>query len=280
VHHSITANEYRDFRSFLESATGITLGENKHYLVMSRLQQLLEERGLANIRELLINLRCDQRGELHNRVIEAMTTNETLWFRDTHPYAILKNLILPQLASLGTRRVIIWSAACSTGQEPYSISMTVEEFLDNHPGAFSRGVAILASDISPRILEEARLAIYDISGITRGLSEDRRRRFTLPITTKTGPAWEIHPKIRSRVTFREVNLNQPFTGIGRFDIIFCRNVLIYFSAELRQNIIKRLSSALNPKGWLMLGASESIAGLADNFEMVHAERSIVYRLKK
>lgn len=277
--YSITGDEYRAFRGFLEKATGINLGENKHYLVTSRLQHLLEEHGLANIHALLAHLQREPHGELQNQVIDAMTTNETLWFRDIHPYTVLKNLILPELASSGTRHIMIWSAACSTGQEPYSISMTVAEFLDNHPGSFVRGVSILASDISARILEDARRAIYDIASVTRGLSEERRRRFMNPITTNNGPAWEVRPEIRSRITFREINLNQPFTGIGRCDIIFCRNVLIYFSEELKRIIIKRLSGALNPKGWLILGASESITGLADNFEMIRAERSILYRMK-
>ncbi|CAK0765468.1 Chemotaxis protein methyltransferase Cher2 [Gammaproteobacteria bacterium] len=278
MQHPISEEEYRDFRSFLEEATGILLGDNKHYLVTSRLHRLLDEHGLSDVGELLVRLRRERHGELRNRVIEAMTTNETLWFRDIHPYEILKNLILPELVRTGVRRVTVWSAACSSGQEPYSISMVVDEFLATHPGTLSGGVSILATDISTRVLNEARRAIYDTTSVARGLSEERRKRFMTPVQVKTGQAWEVRPEIRSRVTFREINLTQPLTGMGRFDVIFCRNVLIYFSSDLKRALLTRLAGALNPGGWLILGASESIAGVSDTFEMVRAERSVVYRI--
>ncbi|CAK0761085.1 Chemotaxis protein methyltransferase Cher2 [Gammaproteobacteria bacterium] len=277
MQQSVTEEEYRDFRSFLEDATGILLGDNKHYLVTSRLHRLLEEYALPNVGELMVRLRRERHGDLRNRVIEAMTTNETLWFRDIHPYEILKNLILPELARTGMRRAAIWSAACSTGQEPYSISMVVDDFVSTHPGALSGGASILATDISTRVLNEARRAVYDATSVARGLSEERRKRFMNPVTTKSGPAWEVRPEIRARVNFRELNLTQPLVGIGRFDVIFCRNVLIYFSSDLKRALIARLAGALNPRGWLILGASESIAGISDTFEMVRAERSVVYR---
>ncbi|CAK0772580.1 Chemotaxis protein methyltransferase Cher2 [Gammaproteobacteria bacterium] len=275
--YPITEEEYRNFRGFLEEATGILLGDNKHYLVASRLHRLLEEQRLSNIGELLVRLHRERHGELRGRIIEAMTTNETLWFRDIHPYEILKNLILPELANIGNRRVTVWSSACSSGQEPYSISIVAEEFLSRRSGALSGGVSILATDISTRVLNEARNAIYDPTSITRGLSEERRKRFMIPITTKTGQAWEVRPEIRARVTFREFNLTEPLLGIGRFDIIFCRNVLIYFSSEFKRTLLSRFTGVLNPGGWLVLGASESIAGISENFEMIRAERSVVYR---
>lgn len=254
------------------------LGDNKHYLVTSRLHRLLEEQQLSNIGELLSRLRRERYGELRNRVIDAMTTNETLWFRDFHPYEILKNLILPELANSGLRRVAIWSSACSTGQEPYSISMAIDEFLTIRPGVFAGGVSILATDISGRVLNEARNGIYDTTSVARGLSEERRKRFMIPIKLTTGQAWEVRPEIRARVTFREYNLTEPFIGIGRFDIIFCRNVLIYFSSDIKRTLLNRFVGVLNPRGWLMLGASESIAGISENFKMMSAERSVVYRL--
>ena len=278
VQQSISEEEYRDFRSFLENATGILLGDSKHYLVTSRLHRLLEEQALSSIGELMTRLRLERQGELRSRVIEAMTTNETLWFRDTHPYEILKNIILPDLVNTGARRIAIWSAACSTGQEPYSISMVVDEFLSTRPGTLSGGVSILATDISTRVLNEARRAVYDATSLARGLSEERRKRFMTPAEPKTELTWEIRPEIRARVTFREINLTQPLVGMGRFDIIFCRNVLIYFSSDLKRALIARLAGVLNPGGWLILGASESIAGVSETFEMVRAERSVVYRI--
>ncbi len=277
VQRHISDDDYRDFRRFLEEASGILLGDNKHYLVSSRLHRLLEENGLTSVGELLIRLRRERRGELCNRVIEAMTTNETLWFRDTHPYEILKDVILPEFERTGARRLAVWSAACATGQEPYSISMIVEEYLATHPRALPNGVSILATDISSKVLNEARRAVYDAVSVARGLSPERRARFMTPVTTSAGQSWEIRPEIRARVTFREINLTQPLAGIGRFDIIFCRNVLIYFSTELKQTLLGRIHGALNPCGWLILGASEAVAGVSENFEMVRAARSVVYR---
>ncbi len=277
MQRQISEADYRDFQRFLEEASGILLGENRHYLVASRLHRLLEECGLPSVGDLLVRLRREGRGELYNRTVDAMTTNETLWFRDIHPYEMLKDVILPEFVRGEARRLAVWSAACATGQEPYSISMVVEEFLSNHPRALPNGVSILATDISGRVLDEARRGVYDAVTLARGLSPERRERFMRPVTTKTGQAWEIRPEVRSRVTFREINLIQPLIGIGRFDILFCRNILIYFSSDLKRTLLSRLHGALNPKGYLILGASESIAGVSDHFTMVHAGRSVMYR---
>ncbi|CAK0750256.1 Chemotaxis protein methyltransferase Cher2 [Gammaproteobacteria bacterium] len=273
----IREEEYRNFRRFLEESTGILLGDNKHYLVASRLHRLLEEHQVSSISELLTRLREDRQGSLRIRVVEAMTTNETQWFRDVYPYEILKNLIFPELVRVGARQARIWSAACSTGQEPYSISMVAEEFLAKNTSALPGGVSILATDLSSKAIHEARRAIYNTGSVARGLSEERRRRFLIPAQENGRQVWEVRPEIRSRVTFREINLIQPWTGIGRFDVVFCRNVLIYFSAELKQNLLSRLAGALNAEGWLLLGASESIAGVTDSLKMIRAERSVVYR---
>ncbi len=286
----ISDQEYRDFRIFLENATGILLGDAKHYLVSSRLHRILEERQLSNIADLLALIKQDRGGELRNRVIEAMTTNETLWFRDGYPYDTLRNLILPELAKGGPRRINMWSAACSSGQEPYSISMTVEEFLASRPGSLPGGVTILATDISTRVLQEARQGVYDATSLARGLSDERRSRFMIPVDPRAAlpsynrrfpdnPLWEVRGEIKNRVNFRELNLTQNLGSVGRFDVVFCRNVLIYFSMDLKRSLLAKLAGVLNPGGWLFLGSSESLAGMSDSFEMVRADRGVVYRVR-
>ena len=250
------------------------LGDNKHYLVMSRLGRLLTEEKIPDLGELVRRLKSASGRRLREQVIEAMTTNETFWFRDTFPFDILKEVIFPDLAARRARKVRIWSAACSSGQEPYSISMTVQEYLAANPGRLGE-VEIVATDISPAILEEAKTARYDALAVARGLSEERRARFFVPF----GRDWKVKPEITGRVKFSPLNLLQSYTLLGRFDVIFCRNVLIYFSTESKRDILARMARALNPGGYLFLGSSESITQYSDEFEMVKARRGSVYRVK-
>lgn len=269
---SFSAAEYKNFQEFLEKACGIVLGENKHYLVSSRLSRLKREHGVNSLQELVDRLNAPGSSQLKTRVIEAMTTNETLWFRDTYPFDVLSKTIFPEFREQKKNSLRIWSAACSSGQEPYSISMVADEYALHNPGF---RVDVVATDISQSILTEAREAKYDALALARGLSEERKQRYFSPI----GHHWQVNANIRSRVGFRECNLMQSYTALGKFDVIFCRNVLIYFSAASKADIIKRMAAALNPRGFLMLGASESIAQYSDAFEMVRASTGVVYRLK-
>lgn len=269
---TFTPEEYKSFQQFLEQACGIVLGENKHYLVTSRLSRLKREHGLNSLQELVDRLKAPGSSQLKTRVIEAMTTNETLWFRDTYPFEVLSKTIFSEFREQKKNNIRIWSAACSSGQEPYSISMVADEFAMHNLGF---KVDVVATDISQSILNEAREAKYDPLALARGLSEERKQRYFSPI----GNHWQVNANIRSRVSFRECNLMQSYAMLGKFDVIFCRNVLIYFSAESKADILKRMAAALNPRGFLLLGASESIAQYSDAFEMVRASSGVVYRLK-
>lgn len=271
----ISPEEYRDFSTFLEKACGIVLGENKQYLVSSRLSRVMLEFKLHSFGDLVAAIKRDAQTPLRNRIVEAMTTNETSWFRDNHPFVTLKEHIFPELGRMRRNPIRIWSAACSSGQEPYSISMAVHEFQMSNPGVMSGEVTIVATDISPAIVNQARTGRYDALSMARGLSLERKQRYF----RKEGDMMEIIPAVRTRVQFRELNLLQSYALLGRFDIIFCRNVLIYFSSDSKRDILERLARSLNPGGYLFLGGSESITGLSEAFEMVRHPGGVVYRVK-
>ena len=272
---ALSTQDYEAFRSFLEDACGIVLGDNKHYLVVSRLSRLMADEGVATLGELVAHVKDGRNRQLRERIVEAMTTNETFWFRDTFPFDILKDLILPDLAERRVRSPRIWSAACSSGQEPYSISMTVQEYLASRPGSLT-DVQISATDISPTILNEAKQGIYDSLALARGLSLERKQRF---FVQQRDGYWQARPEIRNRVRFSQANLLQSYSLLGRFDVIFCRNVLIYFSSESKADILARMARVLNPGGYLFLGSSESITQYSDEFELVRCPRGSVYRVK-
>lgn len=271
----ITPQEYESFKSFLQEACGILLGENKQYLVKSRLRRIMEEHKLSTLNELLERIKHSRRSNLREVVIDAMTTNETLWFRDNHPFRILQERLLPEFADRKTSQSLrIWSAAASTGQEPYSVAMIIEEFRRQRPGKL-RDVKITATDISKSVLEVARRGEYEMIAIGRGLSPERQKQFFTPATNGS---WQIKPNIKAMVEFREMNLLERYM-LGKFDIVLCRNVLIYFSAELKKDILTRIHATLNPGGYLILGASESLSGLPHLYEMVHCSPGIIYRKK-
>ncbi len=276
---SIRSDDYEAFRLFLEEACGILLGKDKHYLVQSRLGKLVRENGGGSLGELVGKLRRErQGGVLRERVIEAMTTNETFWFRDKHPFSILEDTVLPALSEGRSRSVRIWSAACSTGQEPYSISMVIQQYLSRNPGKLT-DVQITATDISTAVLEEAKAAYYDPMQLSRGLPDELKQRYFLRDTTHWEERWQVREEIRRRVRFTVANLQGSYAGLGKFDIIFCRNVLIYFSSESKKDILSRMADTLNPEGYLFLGASESISQYSEAFDMVRCPRGVVYRKK-
>jgi len=263
------------FRDFLEQQCGIVLGDNKQYLVKSRLAPLMQRFSIATLSELLTKTMNPFERQLRSAVIDAMTTNETLWFRDTYPYELLKNQIFPELEKT-CRSVKIWSAASSSGQEPYSISMTVLEYQQGRPNAFPGGVSILGTDISNTMLEHCQRAEYDGLALARGLSPERRSRF---FEDSGKGMMRIKDQVKKNVSFRHLNLLDSYTLLGKFDIIFCRNVLIYFSPEVKAKIIRQFSQALNSRGHLILGASESLSSLNEDFEMLRCNPGIIYRKK-
>lgn len=272
----ITPQEYDAFKKFLQDASGILLGDNKQYLVKSRLRRLLEDNALDSLGDLLKRLQRPGSAQLKEAVVDAMTTNETLWFRDSHPFRILSEKLLPELAARTTSQPLrIWSAACSTGQEPYSLAMAIEEYKRFQPGRLKSDVRIVATDISRPVLDTAKRGEYEMLALGRGLSPERQRHFFTALTTG---GWKVKPQLQRMVEFRELNLLDRY-ALGRFDLIFCRNVLIYFSADHKRDILTRMHASLNPGGYLILGASESLNGLSHLYEMVQCHPGIIYRRK-
>jgi chemotaxis protein methyltransferase CheR len=275
----ISPTEYEEFRQFLEDACGILLGENKHYLVQSRLGRMVNDSGMVSLGDLVGKLRLERSGgPLREKVIEAMTTNETFWFRDNHPFQILTEHVLPDYVQRKKRSLRVWSAACSTGQEPYSTSIVVQEYLTRNPGSLA-DVQIVATDISPAVLEEAKAGYYDAMAVARGLPLEIKDRYFQRDTQHWQERWQVCADVRRRVRFIQGNLLANYSALGRFDVIFCRNVLIYFSSESKIDILKRMAGILNPGGYLFLGASEAITQYSDAFEMVRCNPGVVYKKK-
>jgi|TARA_R110001583_G_scaffold9788_2_gene45887 chemotaxis protein methyltransferase CheR len=266
---------YHQFRTFLEQQCGIVLGERKQYLVKSRLAPLMGKFDISSLGELVTRTLLPVERKLRAAVIDAMTTNETLWFRDDYPFKLLQNKLLPDFANRQTP-VKIWSAASSSGQEPYSIAMSVLEYQQRNPGAFMRGVQVIGTDISTTMLEHCKYGHYDSLALARGLSEDRKRQF---FENGDNGMLKVKDKVKKMVSFRPLNLLNSYSLMGRFDIVFCRNVLIYFSPEIKAQIISQIYGTLNKGGYLFLGASESLSGLSDDFNMIRCNPGIVYQKK-
>jgi len=269
--------DFDQFRIFLEKTCGILLGSNKQYLVASRLNKLMEQQGLKSLGDLVRKIQAQPRSGLREQVVDAMTTNETLWFRDTYPFEVLKGRVLPELLkSAAGQRLRIWSAACSSGQEPYSLSMTIDEYERNSPNQSKPAVQIVATELSGAMLAACKAAEYDSLAIARGLSSDRLQRY---FDVKTPGRWAVKVPIRSRVEFRVQNLLDSYAVLGKFDVVFCRNVLIYFSADVKKDILKRIHATLKPGGYLFLGASEALNGLPELYQMVQCSPGIIYKAK-
>lgn len=266
---------YHQFREFLEQQCGIVLGNNKQYLVKSRLAPLMAKFDVATLGDLVSRTLSPMERQLRAAVIDAMTTNETLWFRDEYPFELLKKRLLPEFK--GQRGPVkIWSAASSSGQEPYSIAMTGLEFQQSNPGSLPSGVQIVGTDISQTMLEHCKYAHYDSLALSRGLSPERKRLF---FENGDNGMMKVKDHVKKLVSFRHLNLLGSYSLMGRFDIVFCRNVLIYFSPEIKTQILSQIHGVLNKGGYLFLGASESLSGLSQDFEMVRCNPGIVYRKK-
>ncbi|AFM32735.1 MULTISPECIES: protein-glutamate O-methyltransferase CheR [Stutzerimonas] len=269
--------DFEQFRVFLEKTCGILLGSNKQYLVSSRLNKLMEQQGIKTLGDLVRKIQAQPRSGLRELVVDAMTTNETLWFRDTYPFEVLKSRVLPEMLKTGAgQRLRIWSAACSSGQEPYSLSMSIDEYERSNPSQAKTGVQIVATELSGAMLAACKAAEYDSLAIARGLSSDRLQRY---FDVKAPGRWAVKPAIRSRVEFRVQNLLDSYAALGKFDIVFCRNVLIYFSADVKKDILKRIHATLRPGGYLFLGASEALNGLPELYQMVQCSPGIIYKAK-
>lgn len=269
----LDANSYLQFRNFLEQQCGIVLGENKQYLVKSRLAPLMLRFDVPTLSDLVTRTLKPTERQLRAAVIDAMTTNETLWFRDDYPFKLLKERFLPEFADKRTP-LKIWSAASSSGQEPYSLAMSILEYQQVNPRAFSGGVQIVGTDISNTMLEHCKYGHYDKLALSRGLSAERQRQF---FEMGDNGMMKVKDSVKKLVSFRHLNLLDSYSLLGRFDIVFCRNVLIYFSPEIKSKILSQIYGVINPKGYLFLGASESMSGLNQSFDMLRCSPGIVYQ---
>jgi chemotaxis protein methyltransferase CheR len=256
----VTPQDYEYLRKLLKERSGLDLSADKQYLVESRLVPLARRSGLPGISELVSKMKSGAE-PLVAEVVEAMTTNETFFFRDKVPFDHLKEAVLPALAQARTARrsLRIWCAAASTGQEPYSIAMCLKE-----AGAMLSGwrTEIVATDLSLGVLEKARAGVFSQFEVQRGLPI----QMLVKHFTQNGELWQLNADIRSMVQYRQLNLLQDFAHLGTFDIIFCRNVLIYFDQATKANIFDRLSRMIEPDGVLALGAAESVVGITNAFK--------------
>lgn len=267
---------YDEFCDYLEKHSGICLGASKQYLVASRLRRLMVDNNLKDLRDLIRKISTLSNSALKTQVIDAMTTNETLWFRDNHPFRIMQEKLLPEMYERKRVQPLrIWSAACSTGQEPYSLSMIINDYKEQKR-INALGEKIIATDISPSALAQAKSGEYATLAIGRGLDPQRLKKHFSEIE---GGRFKIKPKIASMIEFRSLNLQDSYNMLGKFDIVFCRNVLIYFTPDFKKDILTRIHATLNPGGYLMVGASESVNGLSDLYEMVHCRPGIIYKKK-
>ncbi|WP_026339467.1 CheR family methyltransferase [Psychromonas ossibalaenae] len=267
---------YKQFSDFLEVQCGIVLGGNKQYLVKSRLIPLMTQFSIPKLSDLIHQSMSYKNRELRTAVIDAMTTNETLWFRDKYPFELLSKKIFPEILE-SKKSIKMWSAASSSGQEAYSIAMTAIEY-QKLKAVLGMNVQIIGTDISNTMLEQCKIGTYDTLALSRGLSEERKRQFFDRVNDGSGKM-QVKPEVKKLTNFRNYNLLDSYATLGKFDIIFCRNVLIYFSNDVKSKILNQFAGALNPGGYLILGASESLTGLTDRFEMVRCNPGIIYKLK-
>lgn len=267
-------NEYLAFCDYLEKSSGITLGANKAYLVKNRLRPIIEAHHVNTLAEALKVIQSGNDPKLKLEIIDAMTTNETSWFRDQYPFEYLYDELLPKLAGKRMSTPRIWSAACSYGHEAYSISMIIEEFMMKNPGCFPGGIQIIGTDISSRVVKSATAAEYDYLSMSRGLSEERKKKY---FTKIENDIYKLNDRIKSRVRFQYLNLLESYATLGKFDIIFCRNVLIYFSNENKAEIMNKFAKSMSDDAVLILGASETVSNHSNAFEMVKCPRGVVYR---
>lgn len=270
---TISPQAFTFVRELVRAESAIVLETGKEYLVESRLVPLARAAGHPDVDAYVADLSTRRTPAALKQVVEALTTNETSWFRDSDPFTALRQTVFPALAKTRSNRTLrIWAGACSSGQEPYSIIMTA---LDT-PELAGWKIELVATDLSEEMLTRARKGEYSQLEVNRGL----------PATTmvrhfeRAGLNWRINQSIRDRVEFRQLNLTRPFPPMGRFDIVFLRNVLIYFDLPTKRDVLKRVRQVMTPDGHLFLGAAEMTMGVDDAWERVPAGRSSVYRIRE
>lgn len=276
---AITPRAFQLLRDYVERECGISLDATKHYLVESRLRDLLREEGCDSYEELHTAAQADPTGRLRDRIVDALTTNETLWFRDESPFAVFQELLLPRYAEeirAGRRqRIRVWSAAASTGQEAYSIAIKYHEYMRTQTLLKPQHLSILGTDISPSAIAAAKAARYNGIAVDRGLNDELRQRYF----RRDGRHWVLNSQIRECVQFKRFNLQESFASLGRFDIVLLRYVAIYFSDSFKAQLYEKVKRVLAPGGVLFLGASETLGRHGVGFEVRDHGRGLYYQVR-
>ncbi|MEQ8707440.1 MAG: protein-glutamate O-methyltransferase [Rhodospirillales bacterium] len=253
----------------LKQRSGLIVTQDKMYLLESRLMPIVRKRGMKDLSELISQLKSSRDEGLTQEVIEAMTTNESFFFRDTRPFDIFRDQIMPGLLerNAARRQIRIWCAAASSGQEPYSLAMILKEMSAKISGW---RIEIVGTDISREILQKAKAGLYSQFEVQRGLPI----QLLVKYFQKSGDLWQIDSSLRGMVQYREQNLLENITGLGKFDVIFCRNVLIYFDQPTKKEVLDRIASITNPDGCLFLGGAETVLGVSDKFKPMAGARGV------
>jgi chemotaxis protein methyltransferase CheR len=264
----VTPLDYEYLRKLLKDRSGLVLSADKQYLVESRLTPLARKAGLATLGDLVAKVKANDE-RLTVDVVEAMTTNESFFYRDKVPFDHFREAIMPSLiaARAKERRIRIWCAAASTGQEPYSLAMCLKEMKDKVSGW---RIEIIATDLSTEVLEKAKAGLYSQFEVQRGLPIQMLVKYF----TQTGDTWQISPEIRAMVQYKPLNLLADFGHLGNFDVVFCRNVLIYFDQETKIGVLNRIARMLEADGFLVLGAAETVVGLTEAFRPLADRRGL------
>ncbi|MEN1678220.1 MAG: protein-glutamate O-methyltransferase CheR [Planctomycetota bacterium] len=270
-----TPDDINAICGLVDDLCGIALDESKSYLIEGRLADLASRHGCESYAELARRARAATGRQIKSDIVDAITTNETLWFRDSSPFEALRYKLLPEMidAKAGTptpKKFRIWSAACSTGQEAYSIAMA---FGDIVPNLADWDLEIFGSDISPAAVEKAKRGAYSDLELSRGLEQKYRGAYFV----RQGREWQVNPLLRSKCRFEVRNLLEPLTGVGKFDIAFCRNVAIYFKPADRKRFFEQIAAQLNPGGWLFAGSSESRIDLGPKWTPHRHCRAVCYQ---
>ncbi|NEP02339.1 MAG: protein-glutamate O-methyltransferase CheR [Symploca sp. SIO2E9] len=271
---SISCADFEYICQLVRVRTGIVLAKDKMYLVESRLAPVASAANVDSLRKLVQILRQERFSSLHEFVVEAMVTTETSFFRDDYPFQALHKLMLPELFRVrqSEGKLNLWCAACSSGQEPYSIAILLREHFSQLTNST---VQLIATDISTSMLARARAGRYNQHEITRGLPSALLQKYFLP----QGKDWQIKENIRQMVEFRQLNLAESWSPMPQMDIIFLRNVLIYFDIETKQTILGKVKRVLHPEGYLFLGGGETTINLDTDFEPVKFDKAVCYRLR-
>jgi chemotaxis protein methyltransferase CheR len=271
---AVTPLEFDYVRALVHDAAALVLEPGKDYLVESRLAPVARDAGFASIADMVARIRHEAYGRVHHEIVQAMTTNETSWFRDSHPFDALANEVLPQLIArrAAERRLTIWSAACSTGQEPYSIAMLLR---DRFPELSSWDVTILASDLAEQAVAKGREGRYTQLEVNRGLAAEKLVRHF----RRDGVDWVVGDHLRSMVRFGVVNLVGPWAEMPPPDVVMLRNVMIYFDHATKQRLLGRIRQRMRPDGYLFLGNAETTLNVDDGFVRIEPTRAGCYQLR-